>query len=139
MDQREPPPARRVAGRSPAHGPPPVSSDRRHRMSPRATSAPSSAPLTQTPPTPTSIRRNSRRARSAVRFGGATAKTTERTEPVAGRGRRSLAVLPGLVLNPRRRSDGEVPERSNGAVSKTVVLFAGDRGFESLPLRHLRI
>jgi hypothetical protein len=41
------------------------------------------------------------------------------------------------VLNPRRRSDGEVPERSNGAVSKTVVLFAGDRGFESLPLRQL--
>src|SRR6266851_2146897 len=39
------------------------------------------------------------------------------------------------MLNPRRRSDGEVPERSNGAVSKTVVLFAGDRGFESLPLR----
>ena len=31
--------------------------------------------------------------------------------------------------------DGEVPERSNGAVSKTVVLLAGDRGFESLPLR----
>jgi hypothetical protein len=31
---------------------------------------------------------------------------------------------------------GEVPERSNGAVSKTVVPFAGDRGFESLPLRH---
>jgi hypothetical protein len=30
---------------------------------------------------------------------------------------------------------GEVPERSNGAVSKTVVLLAGDRGFESLPLR----
>src|SRR5690242_9023699 len=34
------------------------------------------------------------------------------------------------------RWDGEVPERSNGAVSKTVVLLAGDRGFESLPLRH---
>ena len=30
---------------------------------------------------------------------------------------------------------GEVPERSNGAVSKTVVPLAGDRGFESLPLR----
>jgi hypothetical protein len=29
-----------------------------------------------------------------------------------------------------------VPERSIGAVSKTVVLLAGDRGFESLPLRH---
>jgi hypothetical protein len=28
-----------------------------------------------------------------------------------------------------------VPERSNGAVSKTVVPLAGDRGFESLPLR----
>jgi hypothetical protein len=34
------------------------------------------------------------------------------------------------------RPAGEVPERSNGAVSKTVVPFAGDRGFESLPLRH---
>ena len=31
---------------------------------------------------------------------------------------------------------GEVPERSNGAVSKTVVPLTGDRGFESLPLRH---
>ena len=30
---------------------------------------------------------------------------------------------------------GEVPERSNGAVSKTVVPLSGDRGFESLPLR----
>src|SRR3954452_21584299 len=39
------------------------------------------------------------------------------------------------MLSPRGRSDGEVPERSNGAVSKTVVLLAGDRGFESLPLR----
>jgi hypothetical protein len=29
-----------------------------------------------------------------------------------------------------------VPERSNGAVSKTVVPFTGYRGFESLPLRH---
>ena len=28
-----------------------------------------------------------------------------------------------------------MPERSNGAVSKTVVPLAGDRGFESLPLR----
>jgi hypothetical protein len=28
-----------------------------------------------------------------------------------------------------------VPERSNGAVSKTVVPLTGDRGFESLPLR----
>src|SRR5690349_13310509 len=34
---------------------------------------------------------------------------------------------------------GEVPERSNGAVSKTVVPLAGDRGFESLPLRHTPI
>jgi hypothetical protein len=50
---------------------------------------------------------------------------------------RSLDVLRLLVLTPCRRSDGEVPERSNGAVSKTVVLLAGDRGFESLPLRHL--
>src|SRR5436305_14543808 len=40
------------------------------------------------------------------------------------------------MLSPWPRSDGEVPERSNGAVSKTVVLLAGDRGFESLPLRH---
>ena len=36
------------------------------------------------------------------------------------------------VLSACGRSDGEVPERSNGAVSKTVVLLAGDRGFESL-------
>ena len=49
----------------------------------------------------------------------------------------SLDVLQISVLSPCRRSDGEVPERSNGAVSKTVVLLAGDRGFESLPLRHL--
>src|SRR5215472_1031957 len=33
------------------------------------------------------------------------------------------------------RHCGEVPERSNGAVSKTVVPLTGDRGFESLPLR----
>ena len=30
---------------------------------------------------------------------------------------------------------GEVPEWTNGAVSKTVVLFSGYRGFESHPLR----
>ncbi len=30
---------------------------------------------------------------------------------------------------------GEMPERSNGAVSKTVVLRKRDRGFESLSLR----
>jgi hypothetical protein len=41
------------------------------------------------------------------------------------------------MLSPCPRSCGEVPERSNGAVSKTVVLLAGDRGFESLPLRQL--
>src|SRR5262245_28643466 len=41
------------------------------------------------------------------------------------------------MLNPCSRSVGEVPERSNGAVSKTVVLLAGDRGFESLPLRQI--
>src|SRR5256885_2286752 len=51
---------------------------------------------------------------------------------------RSVAVFAPPVLDPRPRSDGEVPERSNGAVSKTVVLLAGDRGFESLPLRHLK-
>ena len=32
--------------------------------------------------------------------------------------------------------DGEVPERSNGAVSKTVVPY-GHPGFESLSLRQL--
>ena len=48
---------------------------------------------------------------------------------------RSLDVLWAAVLSPCRRSDGEVPERSIGAVSKTVVPLAGDRGFESLPLR----
>ena len=40
------------------------------------------------------------------------------------------------VLSHCYRSCGEVPERSNGAVSKTVVPLTGDRGFESLPLRH---
>ena len=30
---------------------------------------------------------------------------------------------------------GEMPERSNGAVSKTVVRLAVDPGFESLSLR----
>src|SRR5580693_6070629 len=39
------------------------------------------------------------------------------------------------MLSRCRRSVGEVPERSIGAVSKTVVPLAGDRGFESLPLR----
>jgi hypothetical protein len=38
-------------------------------------------------------------------------------------------------LRARACADGEVPERSIGAVSKTVVPFAGYRGFESLPLR----
>jgi hypothetical protein len=47
----------------------------------------------------------------------------------------SLAVPRVAVLSAWPRSVGEVPERSNGAVSKTVVPFAGDRGFESLPLR----
>ncbi len=32
---------------------------------------------------------------------------------------------------------GEVPERTNGAVSKTVEPFAGLRGFESHPLRQI--
>jgi hypothetical protein len=49
---------------------------------------------------------------------------------------RSLAVLAEPVLSRSGRLQGEVPERSNGAVSKTVVPLAGDRGFESLPLRH---
>src|SRR4051794_23679259 len=48
----------------------------------------------------------------------------------------SLGVLWVSMLGSYVRSHGEVPERSNGAVSKTVVLLAGDRGFESLPLRH---
>ena len=37
-----------------------------------------------------------------------------------------------------RRLWGEVPEPSNGAVSKSVVLVAADRGFEPLPLRQHR-
>src|SRR5580704_421573 len=48
---------------------------------------------------------------------------------------RSVAVLRAVVLSRCPRSLGEVPERSNGAVSKTVVPLTGDRGFESLPLR----
>ncbi len=40
------------------------------------------------------------------------------------------------MLSPWPREHGEVPERSIGAVSKTVVPLTGDRGFESLPLRH---
>src|ERR1700730_14644554 len=51
--------------------------------------------------------------------------------PIRGLSRRSV------MLSRCRRLCGEVPERSNGAVSKTVVPLAGDRGFESLPLRHL--
>src|ERR1700731_4481250 len=51
---------------------------------------------------------------------------------------RSVAVLRAVVLSRCPRSLGEVPERSNGAVSKTVVPLTGDRGFESLPLRHLK-
>ncbi len=34
-------------------------------------------------------------------------------------------------------SEGEVPEWSNGAVSKTVVPLTRDRGFESHPLRYV--
>src|SRR5262245_47194392 len=41
------------------------------------------------------------------------------------------------MLSPWPRLNGEVPERSNGAVSKTVVPLTGDRGFESLPLRQI--
>ncbi len=37
--------------------------------------------------------------------------------------------------NPKR--PGEVPEWLNGAVSKTVVVRMGHRGFESHPLRQL--
>ena len=48
---------------------------------------------------------------------------------------RSPCVPPAEQLSRCRRLQGEVPERSNGAVSKTVVPLAGDRGFESLPLR----
>ena len=32
-----------------------------------------------------------------------------------------------------------MPERSNGAVSKTVVLLSRDRGFESLSLRQYNL
>ena len=52
---------------------------------------------------------------------------------------RSLGVPLDYVLSHCPRSVGEVPERSNGAVSKTVVPLAGDRGFESLPLRQKAI
>ncbi len=34
---------------------------------------------------------------------------------------------------------GEVPERSNGRDWKSRVLFTGDRGFESHPLRQFKI
>ena len=42
----------------------------------------------------------------------------------------------GLALTPVP-SHGEVPEWPIGTDSKSVVPFAGHRGFESLPLRHL--
>jgi hypothetical protein len=42
----------------------------------------------------------------------------------------------GRALSDGSRIDGEVPERSIGAVSKTVVPRERYRGFESLPLRH---
>src|SRR5580692_3621071 len=42
---------------------------------------------------------------------------------------RSVDVPCFSVVSPRSRSYGEVPERSIGAVSKTVVLLTGDRGF----------
>jgi hypothetical protein len=48
----------------------------------------------------------------------------------------TIVVTIRLVLGADRiELCGEVPERSNGAVSKTVVPLTGDRGFESLPLR----
>ena len=50
---------------------------------------------------------------------------------VAPSGLRSVLFLARIELS----YCGEVPERSNGAVSKTVVPLTGDRGFESLPLR----
>jgi hypothetical protein len=40
----------------------------------------------------------------------------------------SLAVLRCHMLSDRARSSGEVPERSNGAVSKTVVPLTGTEG-----------
>ena len=51
-------------------------------------------------------------------------------------GTKATCVLRLETVTRRYRSCGEVPERSNGAVSKTVVPLTGDRGFESLPLRH---
>jgi hypothetical protein len=59
-----------------------------------------------------------------------------RVRPKAGM--RSLGVPLDNVLSHCLRLHGEVPERSNGAVSKTVVPLAGDRGFESLPLRSIK-
>src|SRR5580704_17666163 len=49
------------------------------------------------------------------------------------RGEVPAVAAEGAISYSRRA--GEVPERSNGAVSKTVVPLTGDRGFESLPLR----
>jgi hypothetical protein len=60
--------------------------------------------------------------------------TIVRVRPKAGLC--SLGVPLDNVLSHCLRLHGEVPERSNGAVSKTVVPLAGDRGFESLPLRN---
>ena len=51
----------------------------------------------------------------------------------------SLDAPSKAVLSHWRRVLGEVPERSNGAVSKTVVPLTGDRGFESLPLRDQKV
>jgi hypothetical protein len=54
----------------------------------------------------------------------------------SGRGWQHRGCGPVLFLTRIESSCwGEVPERSNGAVSKTVVPLTGDRGFESLPLR----
>src|ERR1700686_2139623 len=63
---------------------------------------------------PTSIRRNSPRARSAVRFGRATAKTTERPEPVAG----LLTAFPCCSSRPRAKPSPPFGWRGAGAVER---------------------
>ncbi len=47
----------------------------------------------------------------------------------------TMVVYAALGLPGMSADGGEVPERPNGTVSKTVVPLTGDREFESPPLR----
>ena len=106
------------------------------RRRPEGRRARQPVPPRRRPPAQPRAHRRRRRPRRRVR--GAAQRVLRRAAPHVSldRRRRLGQVTQGSESPPRRIADGGLPERPNGAVSKTVVSSNGHRGFKSHTLRH---